>query len=115
MRKTILNLCAALALAVGAALAAWSWGARADDAPEIVIKAFAYAPKDITVTVGTKVTWINRDPEPHTVVEKGGKFRSAALDTDDSYSFTFTEPGTYSIFCSLHPQMQAKVTVVPRS
>jgi plastocyanin len=38
-------------------------------------------------------------------------FRSKALDTDDKYSFTFTAPGSYQYFCSLHPYMQGTVTV----
>jgi len=99
----------ALLLAVGAGVAV-----RAADPGQVTIKTFAYGPKEITVPVGTTVTWINKDPEPHTVVSKDGKFRSAALDTDDSYSFTFTEPGTYDFFCTLHPQMTGKVTVVPK-
>lgn len=65
----------------------------------------------VTVTAGSKVTWVNRDQVPHTVVEKNKLFRSAALDTDDSYSYVFTAPGTYEYFCSLHPQMVAKVIV----
>lgn len=97
-----------------APIAAAGYKVRADDANHVTIKAFAYGPKDITVTAGTTVTWINKDPEPHTVVDKDGKFRSSALDTDDSYSFTFTEPGTYTVFCSLHPQMTGKVTVVAK-
>ena len=65
----------------------------------------------VTVTKGSKVTWINRDQVPHTVVEKDKLFRSAALDTDDSFSYVFKTPGTYEYFCSLHPQMVAKVIV----
>jgi plastocyanin len=108
VRALILALLAAPVALVG-------YKVHADDASHVTIKAFAYGPKEITVPVGTTVTWINKDPEPHTVVDKGGKFRSAALDTDDSYSFTFTEPGTYTFFCTLHPQMTGKVTVIPRS
>ena len=67
----------------------------------------------VTVTAGSKVTWINRDEVPHTVREKNRLFASAALDTGDSFSYTFTTPGTYEYFCSLHPQMVAKVIVTP--
>ena len=67
----------------------------------------------VTVTAGSKVTWINRDEVPHTVREKNHLFASAALDTDDSFAYTFTTPGTYEYFCSLHPQMVAKVIVIP--
>jgi plastocyanin len=40
-------------------------------------------------------------------------FKSKALDTDDAFSFTFTEPGTYEYFCSLHPYMTAAIVVEP--
>lgn len=112
-RRFLVRLMLIAALAVPAA--AIGYEVYADDGNHVVIKAFAYGPKDITVTAGTTVTWINKDPEPHTVVDKLGKFRSSALDTDDTYSFTFTEPGTYTVFCSLHPQMTGKVIVVPKS
>ena len=86
---------------------------KADDAPQVTIKTFKYGPQSITVKAGTTVTWINKDPEPHTVVDKNGGFRSSALDTDDSYSHTFDKPGTYQFFCTLHPQMTGTVTVTP--
>jgi len=88
--------------------------AYADEAGNVIIKTFAYGPKTIRVTAGTKVTWINKDPEVHTVVSKDGKFRSGALDTGDSFSFAFDRPGTYAYFCTLHPQMVGTVEVVPK-
>ncbi len=65
----------------------------------------------VIVPLGSKVTWINRDEVPHTVRETHNLFRSAALDTGDTFSYTFTQPGTYDYYCSLHPQMVAKVIV----
>jgi plastocyanin len=59
------------------------------------------------------VQWINLDDIPHTVVEKTKAWRSPALDTNDTYSHTFDQPGTYEYFCGLHPQMVAKVIVTP--
>jgi plastocyanin len=85
--------------------------ARAEEA-NVTIKEYAYGPAQLTVAAGTKVTWTNHDQVPHTVVEEGKKFRSAALDTNDSYSFVLTQPGTYRYFCSLHPQMVGTITVV---
>jgi plastocyanin len=74
---------------------------------------FAFGPPSITVAAGTKVTWTNRDDEPHTVTSADDPklFRSAALDTNDSFSFTFDKPGTYRYFCSIHPQMTGTVVV----
>ena len=84
--------------------------ARAADMA-VKIGNFTFSPEKITVKVGTTVTWTNEDDIPHTVVEKGLKFRSKALDTDDKFSFTFTAPGVYDYFCSLHPHMTGAVVV----
>ena len=77
----------------------------------VKIDNFTFGPEQLTVKVGTTVTWINEDDIPHTVVASNKTFRSKALDTDDKYSFTFTAPGSYEYFCSLHPHMKAMVTV----
>jgi plastocyanin len=79
---------------------------------EVKIDNFTFAPKDLTIPAGTVVRWINRDDIPHTVVsDDKTTFKSKALDTDDSFSHTFSKPGTYSYFCSIHPKMTAKVIV----
>lgn len=85
--------------------------AHADADAQIVIKDFAFSPASLKVAAGTTVTWINRDDEPHTVVSAEAKFRSDALDTGDKFTFTFTSPGTYSYFCTLHPHMTGLVEV----
>ena len=81
------------------------------DANEITIDNFTLTPKELTVPVGTTVKWLNHDDIPHTIVEKKTTFRSKALDTDDSYSFTFTSAGTFDYFCGLHPHMVGQVIV----
>jgi len=79
---------------------------------EVKIDNFTYSPLTVTVAAGTTVRWTNRDDIPHTVVsEDKTTFKSKALDTDDSFSYTFTKPGTYTYFCSMHPKMTAKVVV----
>lgn len=77
----------------------------------VAIRNFAFAPQLITVTPGTTVTWTNTDEDPHTVTANDKSFRSSALDTGDKYSFTFTKPGEFTYFCSLHPHMTAKIIV----
>jgi plastocyanin len=76
----------------------------------VTIDNFTFTPAELTVKVGTTVTWKNHDDIPHTIVS-AGKFRSKALDTDDSYSFTFTTAGAYAYFCSLHPHMTGTIKV----
>jgi plastocyanin len=92
--------------------------ARHEDPPaaakvqQVKIDNFAFTPTELTVPVGTTVEWVNRDDIPHTVVSDDKKtFKSKALDTDDKFSTTFTQPGTYSYFCSIHPKMTGKIIV----
>ena len=80
-------------------------------AAEIKIDNFRFTPRMLTVQAGTKVTWTNRDDIPHNIVSSEHKFKSKPLDTDDAYSFPFTEAGTYQYFCGLHPKMVGKVVV----
>jgi plastocyanin len=79
----------------------------------IEIKDFAFNPQTITVKSGEKVTWINRDEEPHTIVSVEKQFKkSTALDTDQEFTITAGAPGTYSYFCSVHPKMTGTIVVV---
>src|ERR1700757_685136 len=78
---------------------------------EVNIDQFTFYPQRITVKAGTTVTWSNADDVPHTVASSGKAFKSKALDTRDKFSFTFTTPGTYDYFCSLHPHMTGAVVV----
>jgi plastocyanin len=77
----------------------------------VIIKNFMFTPTDLTIKAGTTVTWKNLDGEPHLVVNDAGLFRSPALDQDDTFQFKFDKPGVYKIFCSIHPNMRATVTV----
>lgn len=79
--------------------------------PAVTIKGFAFAPQVIVVRPGTTVTWTNADEDPHTVTANDKSFHSAAMDSDDMFSFTFTRPGEFAYFCSLHPHMTGKVIV----
>jgi plastocyanin len=101
------NIC--IRVAISAVMASFMTGARCEDLA-VMIDNFTFEPAQLTIKVGTTVTWKNRDDIPHTVVS-AGKFRSKTLDTDDSYSFTFTSPGDYKYFCSLHPHMTGMIKV----
>jgi plastocyanin len=82
-------------------------------ATTIELKTFMFSPSSVTVPVGTTVVWKNLDAEPHTVASVEGKFRSGALDENETFRFTFLSPGTYRYVCSIHPQMVGTVVVRP--
>src|SRR5262249_35590018 len=78
---------------------------------EVKIDNFSFTPNTITVAAGTSVKWINHDDIPHNVVADDKSFKSKVLDTDEQFTYTFTKPGTYTYFCSIHPKMTGKVVV----
>jgi plastocyanin len=78
---------------------------------EVKVDNFTFGPAELTVRVGTTITWTNRDDIPHTVVSTDKVFKSKVLDTDEKFSFTFSTPGTFPYFCSIHPKMTGKVVV----
>ena len=79
----------------------------------VAIQNFAFSPASITVKKGTTVTWTNKDSAPHDVKENDGKKGpgSNTLSNGQSYSFTFTEVGTFNYICTIHPNMTGTVTV----
>ena len=110
MKKTIL-LCSMTLIALLAISSLFLRAVAANNPAEVKIDNFSFTPSTITVPVGTQVRWTNRDDIPHTVASEDKSFKSKALDTDDVFSFTFSKPGTYKYFCSLHPRMTATIVV----
>ena len=90
---------------------AMSSGDKPTNGAIVKIDNFSFGPANVTIPIGTTVTWTNNDDIPHTVRAVDGSFHSKAMDTADSYSFTFAKPGVYSYFCSVHPKMVGKVVV----
>lgn len=85
--------------------------ANTASAAEVQIDNFTFQTPMTTVPAGTAVTWVNHDDIPHTVVSENQLFKSKALDTGDKFSYTFSQPGTYKYFCSIHPKMTAEIVV----
>jgi len=79
---------------------------------QVKIDNFSFGPATLTVPAGTTVTWVNHDDVPHNIVSSEGKtLKSPVLDTDQKFSYTFSQPGTYAYFCGIHPRMTGKVIV----
>jgi plastocyanin len=118
MRSTSVSIAslASTVVIATALLLAGSPAVKANDQPsatsaEVKIDNFSFGPQTITVSVGTTVTWTNRDDIPHTSVSTEGVFKSKVMDTDDRFSYTFTKAGTYPYYCSIHPKMTGQVVV----
>lgn len=78
---------------------------------QVNIDGFAFAPATLTVSVGTTVTWTNRDEEPHTVAATDGSFHSPGMGTGATFRHIFTDAGTFDYVCSIHPMMRGTVVV----
>ena len=117
MKRTVwsLGIASVAILILIAAGAQVSGSAMAQDTKPaetaVKIDNFIFSPNPITVAAGTTVRWTNRDDIPHNIVSDDKSFKSKALDTDETFAYTFTKPGTYTYFCSIHPRMTGKIVV----
>ncbi len=98
----------------------WGWGGSTAPQTPVVAQAtaytvemrdFAFWPSDLTVSVGTRVTWVNRDDVPHDATADDGAWGTQLLNKGDEASLTFDTPETFSYHCTIHPQMKATLTV----
>ena len=83
-------------------------------AGEVSLNRMAFFPNALTVKTGATVKWTNSavDKLDHTVNANDGSFSSGKLAPGATFTFTFTKPGVYQYFCSMHPdQMRARVEV----
>ena len=90
----------------GAAIAA-----RQPKTHTITIEATSFKPESLTVAAGDKVTWLNKDPFPHTATSKTGDFDSGNIEPEKSWTLTTVKKGEFGYICSLHPTMKAVLKV----
>ncbi len=113
-----LGLLAVLALVVPGLVACQRGGQQegatgeAVETDEVALKGNSFQPSEIKVKVGSTVTWTNQDEVTHTVTsQEEGLFDSGDLTQDDTFQFTFEEPGTYEYYCRYHQGMEGQVIV----
>ena len=70
----------------------------------------AFEPAAITVARGDTITWINKDPFPHTATA-AGVFDSHEIAPGKSWKWTARKAGVYDYVCTLHPTMKGTITV----
>lgn len=88
---------------------------------EVFMRAIAFDPPEITISVGESVTWTNKDVVPHTATsgnpgdeDLGATFRSSLLTLGRTFTHTFNEPGEFIYFCEVHPVMMRDAKVIVR-
>ncbi len=84
---------------------------QASGGSSVTIQGFAFSPSTLTVSVGTKVTWTNKDGTTHTVTSDTGVFNSGNVANGGSYSYTFNTAGTFQYHCSIHSNMTGTIVV----
>jgi plastocyanin len=77
----------------------------------VEIDGTSFEPNQVTVAVGQRVQWVNKDPFPHNVTSKAAGIHSGDLDPDQTYEFETTKRGTFEYVCTLHPGMRGVLRV----
>jgi plastocyanin len=111
MGAVVVALLAGLAILASAQSPAPISAAPAARGAEVEINNFAFSPSTLTVPVGAQVTWTNKDEIPHNVVSPDKTIKSKVLDTNEKFTFVFTQPGTFTYICTIHPRMRGTIVV----
>lgn len=77
----------------------------------IRVEDFAFRPGNLQVPVGARVTWSNQDSAPHDATARNADWKTGRLSRGESTSLTFDESGVFEFYCSIHPQMKARLSV----
>ena len=112
-KKDLMHLAMVTLIALLLTIAGSASADEAVNPPGVAVKIdnFTFGPSKLVIARGTTVTWTNGDDIPHTIVATDKSFKSRVLDTDETFSYTFDNPGTYAYFCSIHPHMMGEVMV----
>ncbi len=81
---------------------------------EVEVADFTFIPEEIEITAGGEVIWFNRDDFAHQIVATDSEHPFAGdgtIQTDETYSVTFAEAGTYDYFCGIHNSMTGSIVV----
>lgn len=88
-----------------------AWGRNTPAKHTVIMEGVQFSPSDLTVKAGDTVTWINRDPFPHTATADRGQFDSRAIEPGQSWTFSPKKAGSLSYGCTYHPTMKGTLRV----
>lgn len=71
----------------------------------------AFGTNPLTIASGTTLTWVNEDSVTHTSTANGNQWSSGNIAPGGSFSFTFSQTGTFPYRCTIHPNMVGTVVV----
>lgn len=90
-------------------------GARKAASAAVTMGDLFFSPSSVAVAVGDTVTWHNTGQAPHNATADDGSFKTPTLNNGQSASHTFTQAGTFSYICTIHPNMKGTVRVLSSS
>jgi plastocyanin len=95
-------------VALGLLLCSMAGAATAAPRPAthtVTIDGTRFQSGDLTVKPGDTVVWVNKDPFPHTVTSKAGRFDSQTIASGKSWKYRAAKKGEFAYLCSFHPMM----------
>jgi plastocyanin len=77
----------------------------------VAMRDLTFTPGNLQVPVGATVTFTNYDAVPHTATARDGSWDTGLLNKGESKAITFDKAGDYEYYCTVHPNMVARLTV----
>jgi len=78
---------------------------------QVTIDKLQFAPADVHARVGDSVVWVNKDFVAHTATVRGGW--DVMIAANATASLLLKKPGTFEYYCRFHPNMSARIVVMP--
>ena len=88
-----------------------SAGSAAADVKVSATDALQFSPTTTTAKVGQVVQWTNTGSVLHNITFDQGCLTDSAFQPGATWEIKFTAAGTYNYKCTIHPGMDAKITI----
>jgi len=78
---------------------------------EVIIQGSTFIPDTQNIPAGALVLWYNDDSVDHTITARDNSFDSGMISPNETFEYTFEQPGEVEYYCKIHPSMVGKITV----
>jgi len=78
---------------------------------EVIIQGSTFIPDTQNIPAGALVLWYNDDSIDHTVTARDNSFDSGRISPNETFEYTFEQPGEFEYYCKIHPSMVGKITI----